>query len=137
MKAPATIKTPAQYIAALPPDRREAVQTLHALIREAAPTLKPYLQSGMIGYGEYHYQYASGREGDWFRVGLASQKNHLSLYFCASTPEGYLAELHQARLGRVSVGRSCVRFKKLADLNLDTVRELLALTLTSEGEPTP
>jgi hypothetical protein len=80
----------------------------------------------MLGYGTYHHKYASGREGEAAVVGLASQKNHISLYLgCAIDDEGYLAEKNADRLGNVSVGRSCVRFKKLEDLNLKVAMELV------------
>jgi len=125
MKAGPSVKTPAQYIATLPEDRRAAVRTIHRAIVKAAPKLKPFVIYGMIGYGKFHYKYPSGREGDWAVVGLASQKNHLSLYLCCADQGGYLAEQNKARLGKVSVGRACVRFKKLADLNLPVALELV------------
>ncbi len=89
------------------------------------PKLKPHIIHGMLGYGLYHYKYASGREGDWFVVGLASQKNYVSLYIRAYDKDGYLAENNQSRLGKVSVGRSCIRFKELEDLNLKVALELV------------
>lgn len=124
MKAGPNVKTPAQYIASLPDDRRAAVQTIHRAIMKAVPKLKPFVIYGMIGYGKFHYKYPSGREGDWAVVALASQKNYLSLYLCCADQGGYLAEQNKARLGKVSVGRSCIRFKKLDDLNLPVALEL-------------
>ena len=126
MKASASIKTPAQYLASLPEPRRTALTKIHKAIRSAAPGLKPSIQSGMLGYGTYHYKYASGREGETAVVGLASQKNYISLYLgCATDGDGYLAEKNKDGLGNVSVGRSCVRFKKLDDLNLKVAMELV------------
>jgi hypothetical protein len=127
MQAARKIKTPEQYLASLPPSRRAALTALHKAIRAAAPELKPSIQNGMIGYGNYHYKYASGREGDAAVVSLASQKNHISLYLgCAADDDGgYLAEKNKDRLGKVSVGRSCIRFKKLEDLNLKVALELV------------
>ena len=128
MKAGPNVKTPAQYIAALPDGRRAAVQAIHRAIVKAVPKLKPFFIRGMIGYGKFHYKYPSGREGDWAIVGLASQKHHLSLYICCADKKGYLAEQNKARLGKVSVGRSCIRFKKLDDLNLPVALELVKQT---------
>lgn len=125
MKAAAHIKTPTQYLASLPEDRRKALTTLHRAIRKAAPKLKPLIIHGMLGYGKYHYKYASGREGDSAIVCLASQKHHISLYLCGCDDTGYLAEQNKDRLGKVSVGKSCIRFKKLEDLNLDVALELI------------
>ncbi len=125
MKAPAEVTTPRGYIASLPADRRKVVKALHEAIRKAAPKLEPHIASGMLGYGRYHYKYASGREGDAAVVALASQKNHLSLYLCAVEDGEYLAEKNKARLGKVSVGRSCIRFKKLEELDLKVAMELV------------
>ena len=128
MKAAAHIKTPAQYIANLPPDRRETVQALDRAIRRAAPELKPHIYFRMLGYGPYKHVTSSGGECDWCAVALASQKNYFSLYLCASDEGQYLAEENRKRLGKVSVGRSCVRFKKLQDLDLKVAMELVKKT---------
>ena len=75
-----TAKTPEEYIALLEKPRRSETQRLHDLITGAFPALKPHIRSGIIGYGTYHYTYASGREGDWFVLGLSSNKNYISVY---------------------------------------------------------
>lgn len=126
MKNPAT---PDTYLASLPADRRATMETLHRAIRAAAPTLEPAsvsaMGSPMIGYGKFHYKYASGREGDWFLVGLAARKNYYSLHICSGDKGGYLAEQAAAKLGKVKVGRSCINFKQLADLKLDVAMSLV------------
>ena len=101
------------------------IEAVHQLVQEAAPDLTPAMWKNMIGYGTYHFRYASGREGDWFVIGLANQKRYVSLYICAAVNGEYLAEVNADRLGKVSVGKSCVRFTKLANLDLDVVRELV------------
>ena len=78
----------------------------------------------MLGYGKFHYKYASGREGDTSVIGLASQKNYISLYILAEKDGVYLAEANKEKLGKVSVGKSCIRFKKLEDLNLKVAMQL-------------
>jgi Domain of unknown function (DU1801) len=113
-----------EYIAALPADRRDVVRAVHETVRDAVPELEVRMWDSFIGYGAYHYRYASGREGDWFPIGLANQKRYVSLYLCAADENGYLAENNADRLGKVSVGKSCIRFRKLEDLNLDAVSEL-------------
>ncbi|HVF70861.1 MAG TPA: DUF1801 domain-containing protein [Chthoniobacterales bacterium] len=125
MKAASTVRTPAQYLAALPEERRADMTALHKAIRQAAPSLKPSIQSGMLGYGTLDRKCASGREGDAAVVGLASQKNNISLYLCVSDETGYLPEQNKDKLGKVAVGRSCIRFKKLADLNLKAAMKLV------------
>ena len=119
------MKTPTEYLASLSSDRRAVLTALHKAIRKAAPSLKPHIAYGMIGYGRYHYRYASGREGDAPVVGLASQKRYISLYICCCGKDGYLPEKNKKRLGKVSVGKSCIRFRRLEDLNLPVALELV------------
>lgn len=129
-RAPAT---PAAYFAALPAPRRAELKTLHAAIRKAAPRLKPHLayRGTMVGYGPYHYKYASGREGDCPIVGLSSRAQYISLYIGGCRNGRTIVEAAKAKLGKVSVGKACIRFKQLGDLNLPValglVREASAL----------
>jgi Domain of unknown function (DU1801) len=124
------------YLASLPDDRRDTVKRVHEVVTQAVPELEVRMWKSFIGYGSYHYRYASGREGDWFPIGLTNNKSYVSLYFCAAEDDGYLAEKNEDRLGKVSVGKSCVRFKKLDDLNLDVVAELAqrAAALSKAGQ---
>lgn len=117
--------TPEAYIAALDEPKRGEVRHLHELIRRELPEFEPRLQSGMIGYGAYHYRYRTGREGESFRVALASNKTGISVYVAAMDENGYLAEQAAPRLGKATVGRSCIRFKKLADIDQGALVELL------------
>ena len=127
MLAPPDIKTPAQYFASLAEPRRSDVRALHEAIRKAVPKLKPEMIGGFLGYGKYRYKYESGRGGDTGVVMLASQKNYTSLYLGCVGDES-LAEKNRARLGKVSVGKCCIRFKKLADLDLKVAMELVKAT---------
>jgi hypothetical protein len=121
-----TAATPDEYIAALDEPRRSEVRQLHDLIRRAAPQLEPHIAAGMLAYGHYHYRYASGREGDWFPIGLASQKRYISLYVnAADAQRGYLAESYRSRLPRADIGRSCVRIKRLEDVDLGVIGALI------------
>jgi hypothetical protein len=117
------------------PEHRAWVRELHELIRAAAPELDVAMWSSTVGYGSYHYRYPSGREGDWFPIGLASNARYVSLYLCASEGDGYLAERHADRLGEVSVGRSCIRVRKPEHLDRDVAAELVrrAADLVAEG----
>jgi hypothetical protein len=125
MKGRLEVATPAAYIAALAEPRRSEIARLHALITKTCPALDPHIRSGMIGYGTYHYTYATGREGDWFRIGLASNASYISLYACASDARGYVAERYKTKLPKASIGKSCVRFKRIDDLSLPVLISLL------------
>jgi Domain of unknown function (DU1801) len=127
MTAPPNIKTPEQYFASLAEPRRSDVRALHEAICKAIPKHRPEMIGGFLGYGKHRYKYESGREGDTGVVMLASQKQYISLYLgCGES--GWLAEKNKARLGKVSTGKCCIRFKKLADLNLKVAMELVKET---------
>ena len=115
----------ADYIAALAEPRRTDVAALDALIREHAPGLEPVVAGKMLGYGPFHYRYASGREGDTTLLGLASQKRYISLYVLCANGGRYLAESYAERLPKASVGKSCVRFARLSDVDPAVLAELV------------
>ena len=134
MNGKSAAKTPEEYLDALEEPRRSDLARLDALIREVAPDLDRHLRSGMLGYGTYHYRYPSGREGDWFRIGLASNKNYISLYCCAVKDGDYVANGFRDRLPKAKIGKSCVTFKRLADLDPAAVRELIRTTAEADFE---
>lgn len=125
MFKPTNAKTPAEYLAAIDEPRRSDVVALHDLIVKTVPQLKPFILVGMIGYGQYRYKSPSGREGDWSVLALASQKNYISLYVMCVEDGKYLAESYKEKLPKASIGKSCIRFKKLADVDLAVIKELL------------
>lgn len=117
-------KNPQEYIAKIDEPRKSEIQKLHDLIRKYAPKLEPFMISGMIGYGKYHYKYASGREGEWCTIALASQKNYISVYICTMVDDKYIAEDYKSKLPKASIGKSCIRFKKLADVDEKILTEI-------------
>ena len=129
--------TPDQFLASLPADRRDTMTSMHQAIRKVVPKLSAEVMMGMgspvIGYGKYHYKSASGREGDWFLIGLAAGKGGYSLHVCAADKGGYLTELNAAKLGKVKTGRSCINFKQFADLNLPVVLALVKQAVKAGG----
>lgn len=125
MFKPTQAKTPEEYIATIADPRRSEIEKLHALIQETVPDLKPHILAGMIGYGTFHYKYASGREGDWSVIALASQKNYISVYVCASDGKEYIAEKYKSQFPKANIGKSCIRFKKLADIDLGLLQKVI------------
>jgi len=119
------VATPAEYIEQLEDPRKGEVAALDKLIRKTVPALEPFICNGILAYGPCHYKYASGREGDWFRIGIASNKNYISLYICGADEKGYVAERYRAALPKASIGKSCVRFKRLIDLDPEVLKKLL------------
>jgi len=109
------------------------MEFLHKFIQKAAPTLKPHFAYNMLGYGSFKYKNYKKEILDWQTIGLASQKNYISLYVCAVENGEYIAEKHKGELGKVSVGKSCISFKKIEDLNLKTLEKVIKLAEKSPG----
>lgn len=121
------------YIELLPEERREMVEYLHNFIQKSAPSLKPHFAYNMLGYGSFKYKNYKKEEMDWPVISLANQKNYVSLYVCAIDNGNYVAEKHKKELGKVSVGKSCIRFKKLTDLNLEVLKKVIQFAENSPG----
>jgi hypothetical protein len=80
----------------------------------------------IIGFGSYHYRYASGREADWFLVGFSPRVQNLTLYIMSGFEE-YDRLLE--KLGKHKTGKSCLYIKKLEDVDTATLRELIQLSV--------
>lgn len=121
-----TAKTHEEYIEMVDEPKRSELLQLHNLISKSLPNQERWIVSGILGFGKFHYKGKSkGCEGEWFRVGLAANKTGMSIYMCVGDKNGYLPEQAKERIGKATVGRSCIRFKKLSDINLPVVEELL------------
>jgi hypothetical protein len=110
--------------------REAELRRMDTLIREYAPALTPTLSGGlgarMLGYGEQPYRTKSMKKPSvWPVVALAAQKRYVSLYVCAVVDGEYLAERYASELGTVNCGKSCIRFSKVDQLNLETLRKIL------------
>lgn len=132
MKGQHDVATPEEYFEKLEEPRKSEIMRIHSLICETVPELDPHIRSGMLGYGAYHYKYASGREGDWFKIGLASNKNYISIYACAVVEGRYVAEAYKEKLPKASIGKSCIRFKKLEDVDVKVLQEIFKKTAKAE-----
>lgn len=86
----------------------------------------------MMGYGKYHYKYKSGREGDWIKIGVANNKSYISLYCVGLFDGSYVAEGFKERLPKADIGKSCVRFKRLSDLDPVALDELIRATAVAD-----
>jgi hypothetical protein len=122
-----------EYLLRVPGDRKKDFDFLHDYIQKTVPGLKPYFASNMIGYGSFQYLDSKKQKRDWPIISLANQKNYISIYVCAVAGEQYAAEKYEKELGKVSVGRSCIRIKKIEDLNFDTLKIVLKIAEESPG----
>lgn len=80
----------------------------------------------IIGFGSYHYKYASGHEGHAPLIGFSPRKAEFSLYVTAPGNED---QNHFDKLGKVKMGKACIYFKKLDDLNLDALEQISIATI--------
>lgn len=133
MFKPVKAKSVKEYFDMLPKERRVPIKFLHTFIRKAVPKLKSNFLYNMPGYGSFGYKNRKKEIIDWPIVGLASQKNYISVYICALEGKQYIAEKYKHELGKVSVGRSCIRFKKIEDIHLPTFKKVLQLAAKMPG----
>lgn len=133
MFTPNKAKTVEEYLAALPDERKETILFLHDFIQDTAPKLTPHFAYNMLGYGSFSYRNYKKEVVDWPVIALANQKNYISLYVCSTDNGEYLAERYKKELGKVSVGKSCIRFKNKEDLNLSTLRKVIQLAEKQPG----
>ncbi len=126
-------KSVEEYIEQVPSGRKEIIRYLHDFIQKTTPELTPHFAYNMLGYGMFEYLNYKKVTMDWPIVALANQKNYVSLYVCAIKDGQYIAELNKESLGNVSVGKSCIRFKKLEDLNLKTLQQVIHFAAKNPG----
>ena len=132
-------RSPDDHIASLPDDVREDITRLDAEISRVMKGQERVLWEGkfwggsdqrIIGYGSYRYTGRSGASGEWFVIGLAAQKNYITVFVTAVADGAYVAETYRERLGKAKVGRSSISFKRLSDINLDVLSDLITRART-------
>ncbi len=128
-------KTPTEYLASLPDDRRDAIKKVRAVIRKNLPKgYKEGIQYGMIGYFVPHSVYPDGYHCDPTQplpfVSIASQKNHMAVYLMCLYGDPAQMDWFQkawAKTGKkLDMGKSCVRFKRVEDIPIELIGEAVA-----------
>ncbi len=107
-----------------------ALRDLMAEVTGAAPVT---WGRGIVGFGSYHYRYPSGKEGDWFAVGLAARKTALTVYLPAGLDA--VADLLPG-LGPHTTGAGCLYLKRLADVDEKVLRRIVEETFRSRNGTT-
>jgi uncharacterized protein YdhG (YjbR/CyaY superfamily) len=125
MFKPVKANTVKEYLATVPKERKEIIYFLHNFIQKTVPSLKPHMAYNMLGYGSFPYKNYKKEIIEWPIVALANQKNYVSVYVCAIVDGEYIAEKYKKGLGKASVGKSCIRFKKLEDINLPVLEKVI------------
>ena len=124
-----------EFLQGLPDESRADMTALDNAIRGAMAGLPRELYVGkfwggtdqeIIGYGRYSYTRPNGVHVEWFVVGLAQQKNYISVYVSAVEGDEYLSEKYGPDIGKVKVGKSSISFKAVEDIDLDKLVALVS-----------
>lgn len=124
---PSIVNVDAFIAAVEKPVRREDAVVLREMMERVTGEPATMWGPSIIGFGSYHYQYASGHEGDTCRVGFSARSTNLVLY-AGSFPE-YAALLE--RLGKHKAGKGCLYLNKLADVDLSVLEEIIRYSYKS------
>lgn len=126
-------KSVEEYLLRVPEESKKDVDFIHDFIQKMVPNLKPYFATNMIGYGMFYYLDSKKQKRDWPIIALANQKNYISIYVCTVVEDKDEAEKYKKELGKLSKGIGCIRFKKIEDINLETLEIVLKLAEKKPG----
>lgn len=101
--------------------RQNDCRTVLALMQKATGAKPRMWGAAIVGFGDFHYKYASGREGDWFLTGFSPRKQNLTLYLMNLQPHKDLL----AKLGKHKTGKGCVYINSLDDVDRKVLRQLI------------
>ena len=104
------------------PGRKKDCRTIHQIMKNITGKPGSMWGDSIVGYGSYHYKYASGREGDWMLTGFSNRKQSISLYIMSGF-EKYQDLLK--RLGKHTTGKSCLYINALADIDVEVLKEMI------------
>lgn len=106
--------------------RREDCRTLLRIMKRVTGKEPAMWGASIVGFGSYHYRYESGRQGDWFLTGFSPRKQNLTLYMMAGF-DRYASLM--AGLGKHATGKSCLHVKRLSDIDLGVLEELVSASV--------
>ena len=102
--------------------KRQDSYTILKLMKQITKAEPKMWGTSIIGFGSYHYKYASGREGDWFVTGFSPRKQNLTLYIMSG-----ISKYHDLlkKLGKFKTGKGCLYINKIEDIDIKTLKELI------------
>ena len=111
----------------IPEQRKKDSWTLYRLMEKITGSQGVLWGTSIIGFGDYHYKYGSGREGDWFLTGFSPKKNALTLYLmCDISHES----IDFSTLGKHKKGKGCLYIKRLDDLDLKALEDIIKTSIS-------
>lgn len=125
-----------EYIAAQPEPKRSEMQQLHRMMLALMPACKLWFLDGRddtgkivsnpnIGYGSQTTKYANGKTREFYQIGISANTAGISVYIMGIEDKKYLAQAFGQKLGKATVTGYCIKFKTLADIKLDALKEAI------------
>lgn len=119
-------KNPKAFIEAVEHKKRREDSLVVMDLMERITGEKPVMWGpSIVGYGSYHYKYASGQEGDWMMTGFSPRKQALTIYIM---PGFKRYDELMSKLGKYKTGKACLYINKLEDIDFKTLEELIQLS---------
>jgi hypothetical protein len=126
----------ARHLAAIPEPGQGDMRRLHGVILAMNPGCKVWFLDGKdasgkvvsnpgIGYGTFDKQYANGKTREMFQAGISANSAGLSIYIMGIDGKKYLQEKYGGSIGKAEVGGYCIKFRALADINLDILEKAI------------
>ena len=121
-----------KYIDSQPELKRSDMQDLHRIILKVMPKCKLWFLDGKdengkivsnpnIGYGLQTTKYADGKSKEFYQIGISANTTGISVYIMGIEDKKYLQETYRNKIGKASVTGYCIKFKRLKDINIDTL----------------
>lgn len=102
--------------------RRDDCRTIMSMMEKVTKAPPTMWGTAIVGFRDYHYVYASGREGDWFMMGFSPRKQNLTIYLT----EGFDSHADlMSKLGKFTTGMGCLYIKRLGDIDMKVLEKLL------------
>jgi len=133
MFAKSEAKSVKEYLSMVPADHKKDIDLLHDFIQKAVPKLKPYFATNMIGYGSFYCLNSKKQKIEWPIISLANQKNYISIYVCAIIEDKAAVEKYKKSLGKLTKSIGCIRFNKIEEIDLATLKTVLKLAEKNPG----
>jgi len=116
-----------EFLEGFPEDKRKDCYTILEMMKTVTNNEPKMWGTSIIGFGDYHYEYKSGREGDFFLTGFSPRKQNLTLYINGGFDKyGSLLE----KLGKYKTSKACLYIKKLADVDMQVLQEIVTKSVT-------
>lgn len=119
------------FLDAQPEERRADIDRICEIMEQVTGEPARMWGKTIVGFGSYHYRYESGREGEWMLTGFSPRKRDLTLYIMS----GF--EAHPeivGRLGKFRTGRSCLYVKRLSDIDVEVLQQLIEASVATMRE---